>query len=97
MPETMSVERRKIPSLWRRIVPTPEEWPGAIAKAEEIAKERNAYLASSNNLPEVHEWVNREQKLLQLSVRKVDAFVGGVGTGGTISGVSHASKSQIQI
>ena len=77
MPETMSVERRKIIQAYgAELVLTPgsEGMKGAIAKAEEIAQERNGWLQLQFNNPanpEVH---------------------GGVGTSGTIYGVSHALK-----
>jgi len=86
MPETMSVERRKIIQAYgAELVLTPgsEGMKGAIAKAQEIAAERDGFLPLQFNNPanpEVHE-------------DGLDAFVAGVGTGGTISGVSHALKS----
>ena len=88
MPETMSVERRKIIQAYgAELVLTPgsEGMKGAIAKAEEIAKERNGWLPLQFNNPanpEVHERTT--------GAEIVAAFGGGVGTGGTISGVSHA-------
>jgi len=87
MPETMSVERRKIIQAYgAELVLTPgsEGMKGAIAKAQEIAAERDGFLPlqfDNPANPEVHERTG------------LDAFVAGVGTGGTISGVSHALKS----
>lgn len=98
MPETMSVERRKIIQAYgAELVLTPgsEGMPGAIAKAEEIAKERNGWLPLQfNNLsnPEVHEKITGAEIIAAFGKKGLDAFVGGVGTGGTISGVSHALK-----
>ena len=98
MPETMSVERRKIIQAYgAELVLTPgsEGMKGAIAKAEEIAKERNGWLPLQfNNLsnPEVHEKITGAEIIAAFGKKGLDAFVGGVGTGGTISGVSHALK-----
>ena len=68
---------------------------GAIAKAEEIAKERNGWLPLQFNNPanpEVHERTTGAEIVAAFGETGLDAFVGGVGTGGTISGVSHALK-----
>lgn len=98
MPETMSVERRKIIQAYgAELVLTPgnEGMKGAIAKAEEIAKERNGWLPLQfNNFsnPEVHEKITGAEIIAAFGKKGLDAFVGGVGTGGTISGISHALK-----
>ena len=98
MPETMSVERRKIIQAYgAELVLTPgsEGMKGAIAKAEEIAKERNGGLPLQFNNPanpEVHERTTGAEIIAAFGKKGLDAFVGGVGTGGTISGVSHALK-----
>lgn len=98
MPETMSVERRKIIQAYgAELVLTPgsEGMQGAIAKAEEIAKERNGWLPLQfNNFsnPEVHKKITGAEIIAAFGKKGLDAFVGGVGTGGTISGVSHALK-----
>jgi len=98
MPETMSVERRKIIQAYgAELVLTPgsEGMKGAIAKAQEIARERNAWLPLQFNNPanpEVHEKTTGVEILAAFGDTGLDAFVGGVGTGGTISGVSHTLK-----
>ena len=98
MPETMSVERRKIIQAYgAELVLTPgsEGMKGAIAKAEEIAKERNGWLPLQFNNPanpEVHERTTGAEIISAFGEKGLDAFVGGVGTGGTISGVSNALK-----
>lgn len=105
MPETMSVERRKIIQAYgAELVLTPgsEGMKGAIAKAQEIAAERDGFLPQFNNPanPEVHERTTGAEILAAFGSDGLDAFVGGVGTGGTISGVSHALKaanSNIQV
>ena len=98
MPETMSVERRKIIQAYgAELVLTPgsEGMKGAIAKAEEIAAERNGFLLLQFNNsanPEVHEATTGQEILEAFGPNGLDAYVSGVGTGGTISGVSHALK-----
>ena len=98
MPETMSVERRKIIQAYgAELVLTPgsEGMKGAIAKAEEIAAERNGFLPLQFNNsanPEVHEATTGQEILEAFGPNGLDAYVSGVGTGGTISGVSHALK-----
>ena len=98
MPESMSVERRKIIQAYgAELVLTPgsEGMKGAIAKAQEIAQERNGWLPLQFNNPanpEVHERTTGAEIIAAFSETGLDAFVGGVGTGGTISGVSHALK-----
>ena len=106
MPETMSVERRKIIQAYgAELVLTPgsEGMKGAIAKAQEIAAERDGFLPLQFNNqanPEVHERTTGAEILADFGSDGLDAFVAGVGTGGTISGVSHALKtanSNIQV
>ncbi|MBP2623429.1 cysteine synthase A [Streptococcus oricebi] len=98
MPETMSVERRKIIQAYgAELVLTPgsEGMKGAIAKAQEIAAERQGWLPLQFNNPanpEVHERTTGAEIIAAFGEDGLDAFVGGVGTGGTISGVSHALK-----
>ena len=106
MPETMSVERRKIIQAYgAELVLTPgsEGMKGAIAKAQEIAAERDGFLPLQFNNqanPEVHERTTGAEILADFGADGLDAFVAGVGTGGTISCVSHALKtanSNIQV
>ncbi|HGQ4078054.1 TPA: PLP-dependent cysteine synthase family protein [Streptococcus pneumoniae] len=100
MPETMSVERRKIIQAYgAELVLTPgsEGMKGAIAKAQEIAAERDGFLPlqfDNPANPEVHERTTGAEILAAFGKDGLDAFVAGVGTGGTISGVSHALKSE---
>ena len=99
MPETMSVERRKIIQAYgAELVLTPgsEGMKGAIAKAQEIAAERDGFLPLQFNNqanPEVHERTTGAEILADFGADGLDAFVAGVGTGGTISGVSHDLKT----
>lgn len=98
MPETMSIERRKIIQAYgAELVLTPgsEGMKGAIAKANQIAEERNGWVplqfANPAN-PKVHEDTTGQEILAAFGETGLDAFVSGVGTGGTVSGVSHVLK-----
>jgi len=98
MPETMSVERRKLlKALGAELVLTPgaEGMKGAIKKAEEISGENPRYFMPQqfNNPanPEVH----RRTTALEIwedTAGKADVLVAGVGTGGTITGVAEVIK-----
>ncbi|WP_423217026.1 cysteine synthase A [Streptococcus equinus] len=98
MPETMSLERRKIIQAYgAELVLTPgsEGMKGAIAKAKEVAAEKNGWVplqfANPSN-PAVHEDTTGAEIIDAFGPQGLDAFVAGVGTGGTVSGVSHALK-----
>ena len=98
MPDTMSVERRKIVSaLGAEIVLTPgrEGMKGAIAKAEALKEEYgNAFIPQqfeNEANPEIHKKTTG-QEIWRDTDGKVDIFVAGVGTGGTVSGVGAALK-----
>ncbi|ROR28425.1 cysteine synthase [Mobilisporobacter senegalensis] len=100
MPDTMSIERRAIvAALGAEVVLTPgaEGMKGAIAKAEELAKEYgNAFIPQQfENAanPEVHRKTTAEE-ILRDTDGNVDIFVAGVGTGGTITGVGEVLKAK---
>ncbi len=98
MPETMSVERRNLlKALGANIVltPGPEGMKGAIAKAEELQKENPKAVilqqfANPSN-PDIHKKTTAEE-IWKDTDGKVDIFVSGVGTGGTVSGVGEVLK-----
>ena len=100
MPETMSVERRKLlAALGAKIVLTPgaEGMKGAIAKAEEIRKSTPGAVIlgqfSNQANPAAH-FATTGPEIWEALDGHVDVFVGGVGTGGTISGVGRFLKSK---
>jgi cysteine synthase A len=100
MPETMSIERRRLLSaLGAQIVltPGPGGMSGAVKKAEELAKEDKHYfiLQQFNNPanPQIHRTATAEEIWVDTD-GKVDIFVSGVGTGGTITGVSEVLKKR---
>ena len=100
MPETMSLERRKLlKHLGAELVLTPgsEGMKGAIAKAKEIVSQTtNVYMpdqfANPAN-PEIHRKTTAEE-IWKDTGGAVDIFVAGVGTGGTITGVSETIKAR---
>ncbi|MEN6552395.1 MAG: cysteine synthase A [Methanobacterium sp.] len=98
MPDTMSIERRKLLALFgAEIVLTPGAggMPGAIAKAEELVKEiPNAVVLQQFKNP-ANPKIHREttaQEILRDTDGKVDIVVAGVGTGGTITGIAEVLK-----
>lgn len=100
MPETMSIERRKLlKALGAEIVLTEgvKGMGGAIEKAEELAKRnKNAYLPQQFKNPanpEIHRKTTAEE-IWRDTDGKVDIFVAGVGTGGTLTGVGEALKKK---
>ena len=97
MPETMSLERRALLRAYGAelvLTPGPLGMKGAVAKAEEIAEERGGILARQFANPAnlaVHRRTTAEEIWADTD-GKVDIFVAGVGTGGTVSGVGQVLK-----
>ena len=98
MPESMSIERRKLLQLFgAELVLTPAEkgMPGAVEKAEELmAQNPNAFMPQQFNNPEnpqIHRQTTAKEIWLD-SDGKVDIFVAGIGTGGTFTGCTEVLK-----
>jgi cysteine synthase A len=100
MPETMSVERRVLlRMLGAELVLTPgaEGMPGAIRKAEQLTRDtKNAFMPHQFNNPANPE-IHRRTTAIEIwddTEGRVDAFVAGVGTGGTLTGVGEVIKAK---
>ena len=98
MPETMSVERRMLLRAYGAelvLTPGPEGMPGAIARADELAKTDSRYFVPQQfenpANPAIHRATTAEE-VWRDTDGKVDFFVSGVGTGGTITGVAEVIK-----
>ncbi|NBR01311.1 MAG: pyridoxal-phosphate dependent enzyme [Actinobacteria bacterium] len=97
MPEDMSVERRRLLARLGaevRLTPAIEGMSGAVWAAEEIARATGAFMPRQFDNPanpEVH-YRTTGPEILADTDGKVDAFVAGVGTGGTVSGVGRALR-----
>jgi cysteine synthase A len=98
MPDTMSTERRNLLRAYgAELVLTPgaEGMKGAIAKAEELAKENGWFVPQQFNNeanPEVHRLTTGPE--IADALDRVDAFISGIGTGGTITGVGSVLKER---
>lgn len=101
MPETMSVERRKLLSLLGAnvvLTPGPDGMKGAIAHAEAILAEKPGHYFMPQQFknpanPEIHEKTTGPE-IWTATEGAIDVLVSGVGTGGTISGISRYIKHQ---
>lgn len=104
MPETMSLERRVLlRMLGAELVLTPavEGMPGAIGKARELVARHGEKAFMPQQFenpanPEIHRRTTAEE-IWNATDGKIDVFVAGVGTGGTITGVSEVIKSRREL
>ncbi|MFB9758772.1 MULTISPECIES: cysteine synthase A [Bacillaceae] len=99
MPETMSMERRNLLRAYGAdlvLTPGPEGMGGAIRKAEELSKENGYFMPQQfKNIanPEVHRLTTGPEIVEQMG-DQLDAFISGIGTGGTISGAGSVLKEK---
>ncbi len=100
MPESMSIERRKVlKALGAELILTPAEngMPGAIERAQQLLEDSpGAYMPQQFNNPanpEIHRQTTAEE-IWNDTEGKVDYFVAGVGTGGTVTGVGQALQAR---
>lgn len=97
MPETMSVERRNLLRAYGAdlvLTPGPEGMGGAIRKAEELASENGYFMPQqfkNEANPEVHRNTTGKEIVEQFG-DQLDAFISGIGTGGTITGAGEVLR-----
>ena len=100
MPETMSIERRRLLKAYGAelvLTPGPEGMGGAIRKAEELAKENGYFIPQQfKNIsnPEVHRLTTGPEIVDAFGDEGLDAFIAGIGTGGTITGAGEVLKEK---
>jgi cysteine synthase A len=101
MPETMSIERRKMLALLGaqlELTPGPQGMKGAIARAEELKREIPGAIIPQQfqnpHNPEIHRLTTAEE-IWNDTAGEVDVFIAAVGTGGTITGVGQVLKARL--
>ncbi len=102
MPETMSIERRKLMKGYgAELILTlgADGMKGSIAKAEELVKEKGYFMPmqfENTENPNIHELTTGPEIIAAMNgiSKFVDAFVAGIGTGGTLSGIGHALRRE---
>ncbi|MBO0482369.1 cysteine synthase A [Candidatus Enterococcus courvalinii] len=98
MPETMSMERRLLMKAYGAeliLTPGADGISGSIREAERLAKEHHYFLPlqfENPANPEIHEKTTGPEIQAAFGVAGLDAFVSGIGTGGTITGAGHELK-----
>jgi cysteine synthase A len=98
MPETMSIERRKIVQAYGAeliLTPGSEGITGSINKAKELAEQDGYYMPlqfENPANPEIHEKTTGKEIEDAFESKGLDAFVAGIGTGGTITGAGKELK-----
>jgi cysteine synthase len=97
MPETMSLERRNLLRAYGAdlvLTPGPEGMGGAIRKAEELAQEHGYFMPQqfkNEANPDVHRRTTGKEIVEQMG-SQLDAFISGIGTGGTVTGAGSVLK-----
>lgn len=101
MPETMSLERRKLMKAYGAefiLTPGPLGMKGSVDKAEELSKEYGYFMPNQfNNPANVKAHIETTSiEILNDTDGKIDAFVAGVGTAGTVIGVGKVLKEEVE-
>lgn len=98
MPETMSIERRKLMKAYGAeliLTPGADGISGSINKAKELAEEKGYFMPlqfDNPANPEIHAKTTAKE-IIEVFGEDLDAFVSAIGTGGTITGVGHELKA----
>jgi cysteine synthase len=102
MPDDMSVERQRLLTRFGaeiHLTPAIEGMTGAVFAAQELAREHPEYFMPQQFQnpanPEIHRRTTALEILESLDGRRLEAFVAGVGTGGTVTGVGEVLKEKI--
>lgn len=99
MPETMSMERRNLLKAYGAelvLTPGPDGMKGAIAKAKELSEEKGYFMPQqfeNEANPEVHRLTTGPEIIEQMG-DQLDAFISGIGTGGTITGAGSVLREK---
>jgi cysteine synthase A len=102
MPETMSLERRNLMKAYGAelvLTPGPDGMGGAISRATELASMNGYFMPQQfNNVanPEIHRQTTGPEIVAAFSEIGLDAFISGVGTGGTITGAGEVLRENFQ-
>jgi cysteine synthase A len=103
MPESMTVERRRLLEAYGAelvLTPAGEGMKGALVKADEILASGSEYFKPDQfgnpANPQVHRRTTAKEILAFTGSKKIDAFVAGIGTGGTITGVGEVLKKKFK-